>query len=330
MLVGYLAGQLFPPILIQALGIALYALFVVLLIPACKKSVKALVIALSAGFLNTLLVRRGLVGMSSGFIISVMVVALLEQYPLNGYGLSKLSGIPRPRIYEVLNNLEEKGVVFKESDGEATVYYPLEPKLLIEKLKRDLEEVISHVQAYASDRFNKNQDDCRMINLRGYDEIMSFLELLIAQAGSWIALSIWEKELDQLLEFLKQAQDRGVSVKGIYFGATAPLKDMVCHRRLNRYLAEKKEQHISVVIDGEQVISGIISRGEQSHVSWIKDPGFAELTEDFISHDVMINAYSEHIKGTVREDFERFSDEARRDYYEYDPEVFDRWKYHKD
>lgn len=54
----------------------------------------------------------------------------------------------------------------------------------------------------------------------------------------------------------------------------------------------------------------------------MKDSGLAEMSEDFISHDVMINAYAEHISGKAREDFERFSDESRRDYYGYDPETF--------
>jgi sugar-specific transcriptional regulator TrmB len=257
-------------------------------------------------------------------------MSLLEQYPLNGYGLSKASGIPRSRIYEILNNLEEKRIVFKESDGEATVYYPLEPKLLVEKLKKELEQVLGHVQSYADERFKKNNEDSRMINLKGYDDILGFLSLLIGQAKKRVALSIWEDEANLLVEELKDAEQRGITVKGVYFGKEVPLRNLVCHRRLHRYLAEKKERHISIVIDSEQVISGVVSRGEESRVSWIRDPGFAEMSEDYISHDVMINSYAEHIEGTVKEEFERFSDEARRDYYEYDAMVFDQWKYRED
>ncbi len=40
-------------------------------------------------------------------------MSLLEKHPLNGYGLSKVSGIPRSRIYDVLQNLEDKQIVFK-------------------------------------------------------------------------------------------------------------------------------------------------------------------------------------------------------------------------
>jgi 4-azaleucine resistance transporter AzlC len=76
-LVGYLVGQLFPLVLIQAMGIALYALFMALLIPACKQSFRAPVVAICAGIMNTLLVNSDLVGRSSSFMVSVIVVALL-------------------------------------------------------------------------------------------------------------------------------------------------------------------------------------------------------------------------------------------------------------
>lgn len=254
-------------------------------------------------------------------------MSLLEKYPLNGYSLSKVSGIPRSRIYEILNNLEEKQIVFKQIDGEATVYYPLEPQLLVDKLKKDLNAIINHVQSYTSDLFNKNEEDRRMINIKGYDDIIAFIELVIGQAQNRIALSIWEEEADYLKEALKEAEARGVSIKGIYFGEQIPVKNLVPHRRLKRYLAEKKERHISVTIDGEQVISGVISRGVESRVSWIKDPGFVEMSEDYISHDVMINAYSSHIEGEAKIAFEKFSDEARRDYFDYSQAAFDQWKY---
>ena len=56
---------------------------------------------------------------------------LLEVFPLNGYALSKASGIPRSRIYEVLNNLIDKQMVFEQADEKNRVYYPVEPRFLL-------------------------------------------------------------------------------------------------------------------------------------------------------------------------------------------------------
>ena len=252
-------------------------------------------------------------------------MSLLEEYPLNGYGLSKSSGVPRSRIYEVLNSLEEKQVVFKQQDGAALVYYPLEPKLLIRKLREDLNEIIGRVEQMASSQFNRTKEDQRMIVIKDRAKILSFLKILIGEAQTRIALSIWNEEIEELMEALKEAEARGICIHGIYFGHTLPFDTMTPHRRVDRYLMEKKERHLSVVIDGKQVISGVISRGPDSQVTWIKDPGFVEISEDYISHDIMVNQYAKTLNGEASAAFERFSDLARKNYYEYSDDEFEKF-----
>ncbi|BES64268.1 TrmB family transcriptional regulator [Gottschalkiaceae bacterium SANA] len=247
-------------------------------------------------------------------------MSLLQQYPVNGYGLSKKSGIPRSRIYEVLNSLEEKQVVFKQEDGDALIYYPLEPKLLIRKLREDLNEIIGRVDQMASSQLNRNRDDQRMIVIKDRQKIIKLLKLLISEAQSRIALSIWDEEIMELMEPLKEAKARGIQIRGIYFGTTLPFSTMTAHRRIDRYLLEKKERHLSVILDGQQVISGVISRGADSRVTWIKDPGFVEMSEDYISHDIMINQYAETLRGQAKNNFETFSDSSRKEYFEYKDE----------
>jgi len=252
-------------------------------------------------------------------------MSLLEQYPINGYGLSKASGIPRSRIYEVLKSLEEKQAVFEQQDGDATLYYPLEPSLLIRKLRQEMEDALRHVDQVASRHFNRTKEDQRMIVIKDRKKILEFLKLLIGEAKSRIALSIWEEEVVELLEPLKSAESRGVKIRGIYFGHSLPFASMTSHRRIERYLIEKKERHISVVLDGQQVIWGVISRGVDCRVTWIKDPGFVEMSEDYISHDIMVNRYAETLTGEEKARFERFSDHARKEYYDYSDHEFDQF-----
>jgi 4-azaleucine resistance transporter AzlC len=52
-LVGYLAGMFFPAILVNSLGIALYALFISLIVPSFKKSKKIIILTIASGFVNT-------------------------------------------------------------------------------------------------------------------------------------------------------------------------------------------------------------------------------------------------------------------------------------
>ena len=74
---GYLFGMFIPSIVTESMGIALYALLLALLIPSCRKSISALVIALASGGVNALLIQFTSMDQGASFIIAVLVVALV-------------------------------------------------------------------------------------------------------------------------------------------------------------------------------------------------------------------------------------------------------------
>ena len=74
---GYLFGTFIPAIITNSMGIALYALFVALLIPAGKQAKSALVVASLAGGLNTMLIRFTSLEQSGSFILTVLSVATI-------------------------------------------------------------------------------------------------------------------------------------------------------------------------------------------------------------------------------------------------------------
>ena len=59
-------------------------------------------------------------------------LSLVAKYPLNGSQLSKHSGIPSAKIYEVLRNLLEKGLVTEVGKG---IYAPLPPEEMLKNLR---------------------------------------------------------------------------------------------------------------------------------------------------------------------------------------------------
>ncbi|GMQ65221.1 TrmB family transcriptional regulator [Vallitalea maricola] len=251
---------------------------------------------------------------------------LLEEYPVNGYVLSKNSGIPRSRIYEVLDSLKNKQIVFEQVEDNTTQYYPLEPKLLIGKLKNNFDDILNNVDKYTKKVYYEQQKDNKLLVIKGRDKIIDFVSTLISQANKRIAVSIWEEEINDMRAMLDAAIKRGVNVKGIYFGKNNSYKDIVSHRRIERYLSEKSERYMIVIIDRIQVVSGIISRGEDSQVTWTKDTGFVDMSEDYIAHDLMVNLYSKKLNEDQREEFEAYLDKVRKDYYGFSDEEFNSFK----
>lgn len=245
---------------------------------------------------------------------------LLEAYPLNGYTLSKNSGIPRSRIYEVLQNLIDKQLVFEQEEEKNKLYYPVEPEIFINKIKKRYEDLIADVSAFAERVYREKKQDDRLVVIRGRRNIFEFLNMLIRSAEKRIAISIWEEEIGELVDELEKAIDRGVVLRGIYFGKNRPFDVLVPHRRIERYMAEKKERYVVIIIDGAHTISGVVSRGENSRVTWTRDEGFIEISEDYIAHDLLVNRYSASLTREEYIAFEEFTDSVHNDFYSYTEE----------
>lgn len=247
---------------------------------------------------------------------------LLEEFPLTGYTLAKHSGIPRSRIYDILENLTAKQMVFAQEEKKNKLYYPVEPDIFINKTKAHYEGVFSNISKFSKKLYQDKKQDDKLVVIRGRQSIINFLKVLINGAKKRIAMSIWEEEINEIEQELTQALEKGVALRGIYFGENNPFDTLVPHRRLKRYIAEKKERYMSIIIDGVHVISGVVSRGEDSKVNWTQDEGFIEVSEDYIAHDLVVNLYSASLEKEAYKQFEAFSDNIQKQYYDYSDEEF--------
>ena len=249
---------------------------------------------------------------------------LLKHYPINGYGLSKHSMIPRSRVYEVLDGLKEKGVVFEQQDGKSKLFTPLDPKLLIERLKHDYNRIIEDVKLYTEKLYDKNEIDYEVKVIKGRSEIMQHISLLLKSAKRRVAVSIWDEELSELKNDIDVLKEKGVQIRGVYFGKDNPYEDLIEHRRVERYIAEKNERYIILIIDDTDVISGKISTDNISRVMWSQDPTEIDMKDDFIAHDVMINKYATQLED--RKGYEKALDLIRKDYFIYTEEEYETFK----
>lgn len=244
-------------------------------------------------------------------------LALLEEYPQNGYSLSKNSGIPRSRIYEVLKNLIAKQMVFKQREEKNIFYYPVEPDIFINNLKSSYNTVFSNLSEHTRSIYREKKKDDKLVVIKGSDNIIRFLRKRIAGAEKRIALSIWEDEIKLLYKELDKAISKGVILRGIYFGSNNRYDELVPHRRMERYMAEKNQRFMSIIIDGLHSVSGIVSRGDESQVTWTQDEGFIEISEDYIAHDLLVNLYSASLDKEAYRKFEDFADNVHDYYFSY-------------
>jgi len=255
-------------------------------------------------------------------------LSLLEDHPVNGYTLSKNSGIPRSRIYEVLEGLKKRQIVFEKPGEKSTLYYPVSPHLLMDSLKNDYNCIISNINQHM-EKIHKKNDDNRLIVISGRTDILKFMKDMINRSEKRIALSIWHDDLSELSPELDNALSRGVSLCGIYFGTNSIFSQLTPHRRIDRYMAERKERFLTATIDNCYAVSGIVSRDDQSQATCTTDRGFIEMSEDYICHDLMVNLYSEKLAENDKKNYEDFLDRIRKNYFGYSDEEFSSFDLNK-
>ena len=243
-------------------------------------------------------------------------MALLKEFPVNGYVLSKNSAIPRSRIYEVVQSLLEKGAILRTGRDETPSYHPLPPEVLVNRLKRQYIESLGRLGTNLSGLQNQGGPDQAIKVLKGHKAIMDLSLDLIDGAKSKAALSIWAEELAIIKPALEKAAQRGVQLKGITFGEAGELPgDFIAHRRAARVLAESAYRRpLVIVVDGYQVLYGVASQGNDSQATWTGDQGFVNMAEDYILHDICLNKVMIRFGGELRRELEEELDRVRAEF----------------
>ena len=73
---GFMAGDFLPSILQESISICLYAMFVAILMPEVKQSLKAGVVAFLAGLLNTAFTYSGIISAGWSIIFSIIAASI--------------------------------------------------------------------------------------------------------------------------------------------------------------------------------------------------------------------------------------------------------------
>ena len=81
---GYILGGFLPEILTKSMGVALYALLLAILLPEIKTSVKALILTIASGLLNTVLIKLDILPNGWTIIVCILIIALAGSFFIVG------------------------------------------------------------------------------------------------------------------------------------------------------------------------------------------------------------------------------------------------------
>ncbi|KMY53009.1 MULTISPECIES: TrmB family transcriptional regulator [Bacillaceae] len=230
-------------------------------------------------------------------------LTLLEESPLTGYAVAKNSGVPRSKIYEVLDNLAMRGDILV-SPGSTPQYTPVPAKELI-KSRRIKAEANLQLAEKSLAEFERSANDRENIwNITGRNEILDKVKACIVSAQKRILLEVWKEEFEELESELRQASERGVDVTIIAYGEiVSDFANVYLHYMGHKITEEYGGRWIVISGDDSEVVAGIVSLGKDSRAAWTMHVGLVMPITEFMIHDLYLMEIMEKHKDLLEESF---------------------------
>lgn len=211
-------------------------------------------------------------------------MSLVASHPVNGSQLSKLSGIARSRIYDVLRNLTAKGYVIEVEPGQ---YAPLPSDELIRRLKRGFEANITALEREIA-KASQGQDFEFVWTLTGYDNVMAKAKDMIHGAEKEIYARLFPEADQRLASQLLAAEARGVSIRYIAMGDIPQRFDVqVTHPGQEDLISKIGGRSFDIITDKKEALVGIFEAGNEdaSPINWTRNQWFIIANRDSLRHD---------------------------------------------
>lgn len=218
-------------------------------------------------------------------------VGLMAAEPQTGYRVSKVTGVPQPKVYETLRRLVSRGFV-REIAGEPTLFSAIPPDALLGQLNATfearLEGARASVKALASSELPSDLEyverfDSETAVIRAAVECLE-------TATRRVYLSASAQELTALKDAIEAATDRDVDVVVLAFGSkrvTLRGTRMFRHASTQGALFRRHQaRHVALVVDSRQTVNAVAADGE--HWQGIRtgsEPVIAAV-KNFIRHDI--------------------------------------------
>jgi Cd2+/Zn2+-exporting ATPase len=187
---------------------------------------------------------------------SKVYLALLREHPATGYRLGKQSGVPRSMVYEALGRLHARGVVLETVEEKATLYRPLPPGALLDRIKQDHESLVGELERGLEAIYQRDEEQ-RLWSVRGEASIRSYALRMIRSAEHELMCVLADRDLDELDEEIEGRCEQGVEVYAVLTGEGAlRCGEVVRHPPRESELQELTDVLVLVVDDHEALISG--------------------------------------------------------------------------
>jgi HTH-type transcriptional regulator, sugar sensing transcriptional regulator len=211
-------------------------------------------------------------------------LSLLSSHPINGSQLSRLSGISRSRIYDVLRNMTKKGLALEVENG---LYAPLPPDELMKRLRTQFDSNLSMFKKEIK-TVSKEANYEYIWFIRGYLEVMKKAGEMIRSAHEELYVRLFPKAGEILEKDLKDAEARGVGIRYVAMGDMPLTFDIqVVHPETESLADTIGGRSFDIISDKSESLVGIFEPENEdlSPINWTRNRLFIISARDSLRHD---------------------------------------------
>jgi len=215
-------------------------------------------------------------------------IALLRENPVTGYQLSKLSGVPRSMIYEVLDKLIARGAAMVLPSGDSVRYAPVPAPRFLDQLHREHEELVTSLKddlaALAS------APDLEYVwNIEGQRNIMARAIEMLHRTRVRAYMALLPVTFEALQPALAGAIQRGVRVV-VYTPTPLDLPGgrVVITPMPLEALSQTGRLGLTLAVDGKEVLIAEWLSESEARGTWTSSPLLVFVTEHHLRTDLYL------------------------------------------
>lgn len=218
-------------------------------------------------------------------------LTLLRRSPLNGYELAKISGVPRANIYAVLRKLEERGAAVRVETPDGTLYSPVLPEELTQRLRANFDETLETTQA-SLDKLTGAVEHEQVWNTQGYSVMLDHARTLLDRCKQRLLIALWPAEAQALSANLRYAESRGVAITTLCLENCPGNGCGFCRGHVYRYPVVPRQQTrwLVLVPDGAELLAGEIGPDGDAQAVRTRQRLLVDLARWYIRHSIALAA----------------------------------------
>lgn len=178
--------------------------------------------------------------------------ALLKSGPVTGYQLSRLSGVPRSRVYEALEKLTRRGMVLAQND-QPQPYMAASLDEVLARAVSDTDKTVAAIRRYSAS-LSRDHDAGGVWNLTGRVNMLARMRSMVRSSTRTVEAVAPSSELSELQHALEEAGHGGKQVRLVTCGE---FRSPACE--IHEHKLGESCDDVALVVDGAEALVGQLS-----------------------------------------------------------------------